>query len=138
MKLTPASTVAVSTCLAFSRSEGFPQMPSPVSCMAPYPARLISMSPPRTNVEIGFAFVFMANLISGFLLASRNLQQISQHCKWRLVQVVALLQKLRAIVAQPHLAVRRFPDQRFERQIHGQRWILVHQGCAHFRIAKNQ
>src|SRR5207249_7149752 len=51
MKLTPSSTARRKTFFAFSRSGGQPQIPSPVSRIAPKPSRLTSRSPPNSNVE---------------------------------------------------------------------------------------
>src|SRR5712664_612335 len=46
MKLTPSSTARRKTFLAFSRSGGQPQIPSPVSRIAPNPSRLTNRSRP--------------------------------------------------------------------------------------------
>src|SRR5438552_1291851 len=51
MKLTPSSTARRKTFLAFSRSGGQPQIPSPVSRIAPNPSRLTTRSPPNKNVS---------------------------------------------------------------------------------------
>src|SRR5438067_770996 len=51
MKLTPSSTARRKTFLAFSRSGGQPQIPSPVSRIAPKPSRLTKTSPPNKNVS---------------------------------------------------------------------------------------
>src|SRR5882724_3561294 len=51
MKLTPSSTARRKTFLAFSRSGGHPQIPSPVNRIAPKPSRLTNKSPPSWNVE---------------------------------------------------------------------------------------
>src|SRR4029077_19085070 len=51
MKLTPSSTARRKTFLAFSRSGGQPQIPSPVSRIAPNPSRLTNRSPPNKNVS---------------------------------------------------------------------------------------
>src|SRR4051794_38311323 len=52
MRLTPKSTVRLSTFFAFSRSGGHPQIPSPVSRIAPKPSRLTVRSPPMVHVEL--------------------------------------------------------------------------------------
>src|SRR5437764_313796 len=51
MKLTPSSTARRKTFFAFSRSGGQPQIPSPVSRIAPKPSRLTKRSPPNKNVS---------------------------------------------------------------------------------------
>src|SRR5438552_6759029 len=51
MKLTPSSTARRKTFFAFSRSGGQPQIPSPVSRIAPKPSRLTNRSPPNKNVS---------------------------------------------------------------------------------------
>src|SRR6476620_11850214 len=51
MKLTPSSTARRKTFFAFSRSGGQPQMPSPVSRIAPNPSRLTKRSPPNKSVS---------------------------------------------------------------------------------------
>src|SRR5205823_1586265 len=51
MKLTPSSTARCKTFFAFSRSGGQPQIPSPVSRIAPKPSRLTNTSPPNKNVS---------------------------------------------------------------------------------------
>src|SRR5881398_2117889 len=51
MKLTPSSTARRKTFFAFSRSGGQPQIPSPVSRIAPNPSRLTDRSPPNKNVS---------------------------------------------------------------------------------------
>ena len=48
-------------------------------------------------------------------LLRRLRQQIGHRAKRRRIQVMPLLQKFGAVVAEPDLAVRRFPDQRLER-----------------------
>jgi hypothetical protein len=49
--LTPSSTARRKTFFAFSRSGGQPQIPSPVSRIAPNPSRLTKRSPPNKNVS---------------------------------------------------------------------------------------
>jgi hypothetical protein len=49
--LTPSSTARRKTFFAFSRSGGQPQIPSPVSRIAPKPRRLTNRSPPNKNVS---------------------------------------------------------------------------------------
>src|SRR3954447_4785797 len=64
MRLTPKSTVRLSTFFAFSRSGGHPQIPSPVRRIAPNPSRLTVRSPPIFQVELalaGEAFNIAAN-----------------------------------------------------------------------------
>src|SRR6267142_3596758 len=56
IKFTPSSTVRLRTFRAFSRSGGQPQMPSPVTRIAPKPRRLTVKSPPKLNV--GFVAMF--------------------------------------------------------------------------------
>src|SRR5258707_977656 len=56
IKLTPSSTARLRTFSAFCRSGGQPQMPSPVTRIAPKPRRLIVKSPPKLNV--GFVAMF--------------------------------------------------------------------------------
>src|SRR5947209_3290317 len=51
MRLTPSSTARRKTFFAFSRSGGQPQIPSPVSRIAPNPSRLTVRSPPNENVS---------------------------------------------------------------------------------------
>src|SRR5947208_13259874 len=51
MKFTPTSTARRKTFFAFSRSGGQPQIPSPVSRIAPNPSRLTNRSPPNKNVS---------------------------------------------------------------------------------------
>src|SRR6266542_3400114 len=51
MKLTPSSTARRKTFLAFSRSGGQPQIPSPVNRIAPNPNRLTKRSSPNKNVS---------------------------------------------------------------------------------------
>src|SRR4029077_13587425 len=51
MKFTPSSTARRKTFLAFSRSGGQPQIPSPVRRIAPKPSRLTKRSPPNKNVS---------------------------------------------------------------------------------------
>src|SRR6266446_5422539 len=51
MKLTPSSTARRKTFFALSRSGGQPQIPSPVSRIAPNPSRLTNRSPPNKNVS---------------------------------------------------------------------------------------
>jgi len=51
MKLTLSSTARRKTFFAFSRSGGQPQIPSPVSRIAPKPSRLTKRSPPNKNVS---------------------------------------------------------------------------------------
>src|SRR5437870_3077267 len=51
MKFTPSSTARRKTFLAFSRSGGQPQIPSPVNRIAPNPSRLTKRSPPSKNVS---------------------------------------------------------------------------------------
>src|SRR5207247_5718546 len=51
MKLTPSSSARRKTFLAFSRSGGQPQIPSPVNRIAPKPSRLTNRSSPNRNVE---------------------------------------------------------------------------------------
>src|SRR6266516_144561 len=46
MKLTPSSTARRSAALAWSASGGSPQMPSPVTRIAPNPIRATTRSPP--------------------------------------------------------------------------------------------
>src|SRR5436305_8472994 len=50
MKFTPSSSARRKTFFAFSRSGGQPQIPSPVSRIAPNPSRLTKRSPPNKNV----------------------------------------------------------------------------------------
>src|ERR1043166_6066281 len=51
MKLTPRSTARRKTFLAFSRSGGQPQIPSPVMRIAPKPSRFTDRSAPNKNVS---------------------------------------------------------------------------------------
>src|SRR3954469_23480323 len=51
MRLTPRATVRFRSFFAFSRSGGHPQMPSPVTRMAPNPSRLTVKSPPIFQVD---------------------------------------------------------------------------------------
>src|SRR5437762_9382625 len=51
MKSTPNSSARRKTFFAFSRSGGQPQIPSPVSRIAPNPSRLTRRSPPNRSVE---------------------------------------------------------------------------------------
>src|SRR6266550_3315617 len=51
MKLTPSSTARRKTFFAPLRSGGQPQIPSPVSRIAPKPSRLTKRSPPNKNVS---------------------------------------------------------------------------------------
>src|SRR2546423_3408546 len=57
MKLMPSSTARLRTAFATSRSAGGPQIPSPVSRMAPNPSRHTSRSPPRTMAPAADASV---------------------------------------------------------------------------------
>src|SRR5438552_5716920 len=52
IKFTPSSTARLRTFSALARSGGQPQMPSPVSRIAPNPRRLTVRSPP--NLQVGF------------------------------------------------------------------------------------
>src|SRR6266536_5283693 len=52
IKFTPSSTARLRTFSALARSGGQPQMPSPVSRIAPNPRRLTVRSPP--NFQVGF------------------------------------------------------------------------------------
>ena len=56
IKFTPSSTARLRTFSAFCRSVGQPQMPSPVTRIAPKPSRLTVKSPPKLNV--GFVAIF--------------------------------------------------------------------------------
>src|SRR5262245_23473669 len=56
IKFTPSSTARLRTLSAFCRSAGQPQMPSPVTRIAPKPSRLTVRSPPKLNV--GFVAMF--------------------------------------------------------------------------------
>src|SRR5580765_2464783 len=56
IKFTPSSTARLRTFSAFCRSGGQPQMPSPVTRIAPKPSRLTVKSPPKLNV--GFVAMF--------------------------------------------------------------------------------
>src|SRR5689334_16491792 len=55
MKLMPSSRVRASTRLHSSTSAGGPQIPGPVSRMAPKPSRLTDRSPPIANVPPRFS-----------------------------------------------------------------------------------
>src|SRR5436190_24131515 len=57
MKLTPSSTARRSTSLARPGSTGEPQIPSPVSRIAPNPRRRTSRSPPKVMVPAAEASV---------------------------------------------------------------------------------
>src|SRR5258705_6703464 len=61
MKLTPSSTVRRSTALASSRLAGSPQIPSPVTRMAPNPRRLTVRSPPTAVVPAAPALFCSGN-----------------------------------------------------------------------------
>src|SRR5207248_2265759 len=56
IRLTPRSTARFNTLSAFSRSGGQPQMPCPVTRIAPKPSRFTVKSPPKLNV--GFVAIF--------------------------------------------------------------------------------
>src|SRR5438046_5084273 len=56
IKLTPSSTARLRTLSAFPRSGGQPQIPSPVTRIAPKPRRLTVRSPP--NFQVGFVAMF--------------------------------------------------------------------------------
>src|SRR6266536_4134094 len=60
MKLMPSSTTRRSVAMAWSRLGGSPQMPRPVTRMAPKPSRLTVRSPPTSMVPaaaaVGCAF----------------------------------------------------------------------------------
>src|SRR3954454_18643962 len=56
IKFTPSSTARLRTFSAFCRSAGQPQIPSPVTRIAPKPRRLTVKSPPKLNV--GFVAIF--------------------------------------------------------------------------------
>src|SRR5207253_2436520 len=56
IKFTPNSTALRRTLSAFCRSGGQPQMPSPVTRIAPKPSRLTVRSPP--NFQVGFVPMF--------------------------------------------------------------------------------
>src|SRR5687768_4171811 len=60
MKSTPSSGSRFSTAIALSWSRGGPQIPSPVTRMAPKPRRVTSRSPPILNVPDAVAVVVMA------------------------------------------------------------------------------
>src|SRR6266487_6926576 len=55
MKLTPSSTARRSVALAWSASGGSPQMPSPVTRIAPNPIRATTRSPPISMVPAAAA-----------------------------------------------------------------------------------
>src|SRR6476646_7894594 len=57
IKFTPSSTARLRTLSAFSRSGGQPQMPSPVTRIAPKPSRLTVRSPPKVKVVFVAIFV---------------------------------------------------------------------------------
>src|SRR5947209_7174870 len=57
MKVTPSSTARRSTAIATARSGGAPQMPVPVTRMAPNPRRLTVRSPPTSMVPATAALV---------------------------------------------------------------------------------
>src|SRR5450755_3054165 len=58
MKFTPNSTARLRTRLASPGSLGSPQIPLPVSRIAPYPRRFTSRSPPIVNVFFSELMVF--------------------------------------------------------------------------------
>src|ERR1700746_3140181 len=68
MKLTPSSTARRSTAKAAWRSLGGPQMPSPVSRMAPNPRRQTESSPPRSIIPAKFADISLVFMISSNLI----------------------------------------------------------------------
>src|SRR6266568_5391348 len=55
MKFTPSSTTRRSVAMAWSRLGGSPQMPGPVTRMAPNPMRLTVRSPPTSMVPAAAA-----------------------------------------------------------------------------------
>src|SRR4029453_428453 len=59
IKFTPSSTARLKTLSAFPRSGGQPQIPSPVTRIAPKPSRLTVRSPP--NFQVGFVGTFGDN-----------------------------------------------------------------------------
>src|SRR4051794_10994964 len=79
MRSTPSSTARRSTRTHSSRSRGSPQIPLPVSCIAPYPSRCTSRSPPILNVPlastglISMGGPFSGVSTSGSLPAGRRL-----------------------------------------------------------------
>ena len=67
MKLTPSSTTRRSVSLACARSGGSPQMPLPVTRIAPKPIRRTTRSPPISMVPAAAA---LAGLVMVTLLTS--------------------------------------------------------------------
>src|SRR4029077_21244180 len=55
IKFAPSSTARRNTLSAFSRSGGQPQIPSPVSRIAPNPSRLTDKSPPILKLDLSLA-----------------------------------------------------------------------------------
>src|SRR5215510_10327148 len=76
MKFTPSSTARFRTRFASSTSFGSPQMPLPVSRIAPNPRRFTSRSPPNLNVRAGvlmFLFWSLLFVVRGDLSEDNNL-----------------------------------------------------------------
>src|ERR1700730_3084358 len=72
IKLTPSSTARRRTAIAAARSLGGPQIPSPVSRIAPKPRRLTVSSPPSVIVPPLAAERLVASLVFSFIFVLQN------------------------------------------------------------------
>ena len=66
MKLTPSSTARRSAARAGSRSGGSPQIPGPVTRIAPNPIRLTVRSPPMLTTPAAAALTLSGWAMRGF------------------------------------------------------------------------